>query len=151
MKDRHKCEVMWLAHLLYVIVYSGVSYPSEEERLKWLNFAFDAISEPVNNDAGYVKERLRRRVLRMSEATIKPACKVSKASKLILVGYYIMNRLMDSGYLIIPDNSKMMQVVEHLLGLVDIEDFGVQKQMVSAKKQANKWLEKLQRMGYYRG
>lgn len=150
MNHRHRVEIMFIARTMHVIAVNGVKFETPDEHEEFINEAWEAVLEPSNGLCAKDKETLRRRLMRMEEKTLRPACEKAFAEKIILIGYHFINELQDREYLEIPEGSKLRRITDALLSMIDPEDAVTQKRMVTSAKQARKWLEILQKEGYYR-
>lgn len=148
--DKHRCEIFFLARIWHVVAITGVKFDTEAEHDAFIIEAWEAVLEPTNGLYGKHKETIRRRVQRMEQKTLRPACEKSFAEKIILIGYHFLNELQERDYIKIPNESKLMGVADHLLAMIDLEDEVTQKRMVSSAKQANRWLMILQGDGYFK-
>ena len=149
MKERHRCEIMFIARTIQIVADSAVRFETEEELSRFKSKALDAVIEPVSDLIPKDKERIRKRVHRMEEKTIVPMCKNVRAEKAALISYYLMHTLRESGYLRMSDDSNLRLVMNKILESIDITDEVTQKRMISAKKQARSWISTLQKEGYF--
>lgn len=149
MNARHRVEIMFCARLMHVVAVTGVRFDEPAEHEAFIKEAWEAVLEPTNGLYGKEKESLRRRLYRMEELTIIPACEKAFAEKIILIGYHFITELQDRNYLEIPEGSKLRRVTDALLAMIDMDDEVAQIRFVKAQKVARKWLEILQKQGYF--
>lgn len=149
MNDRQRCEVMFTARIMHVIATGGVSFKEEGAHERFVALATSALFEPVQDVTRDKANKLRERMERMARKTIIPECKVSKAEKMLLIGYHFINKLVEDEYLFIAENSPLRKVTDTLLEAVDMENEVAQKRFKKAEKQARKWLETLRSEGYF--
>lgn len=147
--SRERCEVTFIARIMNVIALNGMRFDTKDEHRRFVEESWQAVMEPVEGLNIQAKEFIRIKVNAMENLTLKPACDKSFAEKILLIGYYFMDDLIEREYIIIPDGSALRRVTDYLLALVDIEDEGTQKRMESAQKQARKWMQILQGKGYF--
>jgi hypothetical protein len=150
MNDRHRCEIMWIAHIPYTVAYTiHRNYPNEENQ-KWWDVAYEAKKEPLEGVDPEKRRKIIDRVQRMSDKTLVPISGKTNMVKVVLLAYCIIETLIDEGLLTIPEDSALSRLMEHLLSQVDMEEEATQKQLASARKQSAKWLEMLRKEGYFR-
>lgn len=149
MNDKQRCEIMFVARIMHVIALTGCRFEAEGQHEKFVRTATDAVLEPVRDLPVRKAESIRRRVARMEDLTLKPACHKATAEKVLLIGYFFMEGLIEREYLIIHEGSPLRNVTDVLLEAVDLEDEVAQKRLKNGEKQARKWMEKLQSEGYF--
>lgn len=149
MKERHRCEVMFIARIMHLVAITATRFDTEGELDAFKKMAFDAVMEPVSDLCAKDKERIRRRVTRMEKETLLPMCDKVKAEKAVLIGYYFIEDLQSRAYLCIPEGSSLRTVTDTLLGAIDPRDEVTQGYMEMAQEQARIWMERLQREGYF--
>lgn len=147
--SRERCEIMYICRIMNVIALNGMRFDAQEEHARFVEETWQAVMEPVKDLNHKAREFIRVKVNAMENLTLKPACDKSFAEKILLIGYYFMDDLIEREYLIIPEDSALRRVTDYLLTMVNIEDEGTQKRMESAQKQAKKWMQILQGKGYF--
>ncbi len=150
MNHRHRAEISFLARIVYLLILGGVWTAHKKQHEDLEQIAYEAMTLPLQGLTDKDRKSIIRRVCRMEDKTIKPLSGKTHGRKVALIVYYFTNDLIDRNYLEMPEGSSLAIITDFLLGLINPEDTGVQKQMESAKKQAGKWLEQLQLEGYYR-
>lgn len=150
MKSRHRCEIMFICRICHVITITGVKFDTAEEHNNFIQTAWEAVLEPTDDLCDKDKETIRRRVQRMENITLEPACKNAKAEKIVLIGYHFVNELLDRDYIQIAEDSKLHRVMDALLTMIDLDDEVTQRRLVTSAKQARQWMEKLQKEGYFK-
>lgn len=149
MKARHRCEVFFIARIMQVIAIKGVRFDTQEEHENFMKIALEAVLEPLDGLDVKSREAICRRVQRMEDLTLQPACEKSFAERIILIGYHFINNLLERDYLEITDDSKLRRVTDALLSMIDMDDDIAQTRYTKTKKEAARWMKTLQSMGYY--
>jgi hypothetical protein len=149
LKDRERCEVSFIARLVYIVIIGGLKCSTQKQHIEMAEFALQAATEPFLGLDSKRANTLRRRVVRMEDNTIKPMTGKAHGEKVLLVIYFFINELIDKEYLNIPEECKLRIIVDTLLKLLDTKSESMQSRLPSAKKQAEKWLVTLQSEGYY--
>ncbi len=157
MNDKHIVEIAFLGRLLYLIVIGGLHVKDsskllqlEEEALRVADESFEGLTAP------HVL-KLKRRVMRMDELTLRKESynptteRGAHAEKLVLAVYSFIENLVRQAYITMPADSGIAVLTDALLTLVDVESSLFEPRRQRAVKLANKWLELLQRNGYYAG
>lgn len=147
--SRYRCEIMFIARIVHVIALNGMKWDTRKSYDNFVKKAWDAVLEPVKDINTRAKEFIRIKVNKMESLTLEPACEKAFSEKILLIGYYFMSDLIEREYISIPEDSALMQVTDYLLTLIDPDNEVTQKRMESAQKQAKKWLEILQKEGYF--
>ena len=150
MNDRQRCEVGFIARVVYLLILGGMQMKTDNQHAEIANMALGMCNEPFIGLTEEDRVKLKRRVMRMEEHTIRPLNGKSHGEKILLIVYHFINNLVDMNYLSLPEGSTLAILTDYLLSVVDSENEVVQLRMDSAKKQAAKWLIKLQSEGYYR-
>lgn len=150
MNDKQKCEVSFISRCVHLITIAGMKYANEKDATKISDLAYESAMEPFLLCDEKNKKSLVRRVIRMQEQTIDKMLGNSHGEKVLLTVYCFIEKLISLDYLIIPEESKLREIVDYLLSLLDVNSESVQKRLQSARKQADKWLEVLQLHGYYK-
>lgn len=140
---------MFIGRIMNVIALNGMRFDTKDEHREFVEESWRAVMEPVAGLNIKAREFIRIKVSVMESLTLKPACENSFAEKILLIGYYFMDDLIEREYIIIPEDSALRKVTDYLLSLVDPSDKGTMKRMESAKKQAKKWMQILQEKGYF--
>lgn len=149
MNARHRCEVSFIARIIYLLVLGGVKTKDPEQHQELERVAYDAMMDPLKGLTEREASTIKRRVIRMESETIKKFTDNTNGVKIVLIAYYFINALVDEGYLELPEESSLAMVTDFLLSVVDMKSIGMDKQLDSAKKVAGKWLVHLRNEGYY--
>lgn len=149
MKARHRCEIMFISRIFHVIVVSGMKFDTKQEHDEMIRVAHDAVCESTDDLCDKDKEVIRRRVQRMEYLTLKPACQKSLSERILLIGYYFMQLLIDREYIEFPEGSRLARITDYLFSLIDLDDKITQLRLDNTQKQARRWMRILQEQGYY--
>jgi hypothetical protein len=147
--ETQKIETMLCCRLLYIVVIGGTAYTEE-----LLALSKKVIEEPLEGMTLDKSRKLQRRCLRIERMLIQPLVEKAHGSKVALVVYHFLNRLIDEDYIEVPEGSNFAILADVLFNLIPIhlptesEDF--EKVNKSAKKVANFWRDKLGGMGYFK-
>jgi hypothetical protein len=67
----------------------------------------------------------------------------------VLIVYYLLDKLAETGALLLVHDSPLHKIVEWLLSNIDPENELTQHRMIKAEKEAQKWIERLQKEGFF--
>lgn len=148
MNDREQVEALFCSRILYLIVIGGTAPNPYLHKI-----ATELIQAPLQNLSKERSSTIRRRVVRLEEKYIHPFVGRAHGSKIALIAYYFINKLLDEDYLDIPDNSPFRELANKLFSAITTSlEFGSRSFIEvskSANKQAQKMLTGLQADGYF--
>lgn len=150
MNDRHRCELCFVARIIYLLIIGGVSTRFRSDYEEMQKIAYKSISEPLIGLPARESGKIRRRVFRMEEKTINLMAGKSHGKDLAITVYFFINHLVEDGWIIIPEDSDIGKLGDFILSLIDPEDEDTKIKMISAREKAAEWIAKLQSEGYYK-
>jgi len=152
MNDRRIAERVIHANLMIVVISGGIDYARYPE-VKDLEELFrqeiyDLLSQ-LDQKRG---DKLYARALRATKHASAPYVLEEKASpaKLGLITFYLLQNLVGQGYVEFNTHSPFTVAIDQVLPLLQ-EHADIDALNASAKKQARRMYETLQRDGYYAG
>lgn len=150
MRDIDRCEVSFLGRIVYLVVIGGIQCKTDKHHKELARIALLASMEPFEKLDARKSSALRRRVMRMEEVTIAPMTHKTHAEEVILVVYYFINRLIESEYIDVPEETNLWKIMDYLLSLLDLEKDTIKSYIKTAPAKADKWLKSLEGQGYYK-
>lgn len=146
LSDKHRTELAYLGNLLLALVVGGIT---SENPLQLAEVANNATKESTEGLTQKHREKIERRAVNLCMLTIAKESDKAHGEKVLFAVYLFIENLVTSGYLQMPEDSNIAKLVDFLLSLVDADNRVTQRRLKKAKKTANKWLEKLNEMGYF--
>ena len=147
LNDKRCAEIVYLGMTVLAVIIGGITCenPNELESL-----ALQAVKEPTEGMDIKRRQKIERRAIWMTMATIKRESDKAHGEKVLLATYLMIEKMITSGYLQMPENSPLARVVDFLLSLVDPDNEITQKRLKKAEKTANDWIDILQHEGYFK-
>jgi hypothetical protein len=148
LSERQRCEIAIPARLLFGLAVCDVfSDPDNADLKRIKSLLMSACIEPLVGLDERAGGKVARRIERITRSVAgefddQPGVKVA------LSLYYFVKELIDRGILVLWEGSDVGEAINLLVPMFE-HGFEVEKQDLSAQKQARKLLDRLQREGYY--
>lgn len=149
--DRQRVELLLLPMMAQLIVKRGVDDPEESSSRKAIKLFDNAMGEAVQGLTDRETYKLLRRACRLHQELVKPYQDAqARVDKIGLMLFNLLTWSIDSGYIVLHDNSPMSLGLDMLLPALE-EAANITKLDESARKAAGKMLKTLQSEGYFKG
>lgn len=146
--DKDRVLTGYICKLLMHVFVGCVHFEKEEENTAAKKLAVEVQMSFLRDVADERKRRnLYQRVLSLEKKTIYTLGDKVHGSKVMLVIYYLLSRLLELGVAVIPEDSKEGKMLNHCLESLG-EALEEDKLLRSAEKQAERWFRVLQDEGY---
>lgn len=147
--DRQRVEITLPARMLFTLhVCNCYADPDEAVVEKLGKLLVKACTEALDDLPEKAGSKIARRIERIHEAVTKDMDDQA-AAKVGLTIYYFVKDLIDREVLVLWDGSAFGEAINTMIPMFDYA-FDVERMDKSARKQARRLLELLQREGYYR-
>lgn len=144
LSDKKRTELCFVASMVLTLITGGVT--SDSDTLQ--KTAVDAVNDTLEGMPKAKHIKFINRTWRMLEKTMK-ASENESGEKIMFSVYHFIESLITSGYLEMPEDSNLARVVDFLLELPDYEKEYTQARLKKAEKTSQKWLDVLQKEGYF--
>lgn len=149
MNDRQRVELMLFPLLFKSVLETAAKRDAGYEACRQ---ALDtAMIEATNGLLDCKRAAIGRRAVRVHDAITEPDRKGGvRADKIALCGFYLVNTILDSGYLELEEGSPLAVAINAIVEAFG-EAFAETALDASAQKHARKMLARLRSYGYFEG
>ena len=148
--DRQRVELHLLPMLMLGMVIAGVNDPDHPDAKECQKQLLAAAEEPFADLKEPLRSKLIRRGHRAHEEVTEPYRKQdARVDKIGLIFYWLLKAITDCEYIVIGEDCALQKGLDIIWPALE-HAAEIDPMMISAKKQAKRVLEHLQRLGYYR-
>lgn len=140
---RERCESAFLSRIMHILILGGVKMPTKEQHEELADLAYQSVMDSFVGLSNEESIKLKRRIKRMEDLTIAPLSNKAHGQEVLLTSFYFMNELIEQSIMEIAEGSKLRQLTDFLLKVVDEE-------IPSCAERAKNWIDILRSEGYYK-